>query len=196
MTVQGSDVKIGLLGYGTATVDWGNGSTTNELNNDRRTSYEWKYSQESQHTIKITGGNIQGMACGKKLTKLDVSKNTALTWLHCGQNQLTSLNVKGATALTSLECHDNQLTSLNVSKCTALTELRCWDNKLTSLDVSKNTVLNDLDCSGNQFSAKSLNALFRTLHSNAGNKTIYIGSNPGTNDCDRSIATNKGWEVK
>jgi hypothetical protein len=153
MTTKGSGVRIVMKGYGTATVDWGNGVTTEELSERSKTDYEWKYSQASQHTIKIIGGNIQYLSInGNQLTRLDVGKNTALKELYCRENQLTSLN------------------------------------------VGKNTALTYLGCYGNQFSAKSLNALFKTLHSNGG--SIYIGDNPGTNDCDRSIATNKGWEVK
>jgi len=58
------------------------------------------------------------------------------------------------------------------------------------LDVSGH-----IDCSKNHFSGSSLNALFETLHDNHGLKAIHIGGNPGTGDCDRSIATAKGWEV-
>ena len=60
-----------------------------------------------------------------KLTKLDLSKNTALTSLNCVNNQLTSLDVSGCTALETLWCNDNQLTSLDLSDCTALTDLSC-----------------------------------------------------------------------
>ena len=85
------------------------------------------------------------------LTSLDVSKNTALTRLSCGENhELTSLNVSKNTALTELECSYNQLTSLDVSKNIALTKLACSFSQLTSLDVSKNTVLTSLDCFYNQ----------------------------------------------
>jgi Leucine-rich repeat (LRR) protein len=52
---------------------------------------------------------------------LDVSQNTALTYLDCDSNQLTSLDVSQNTALTELRCYDNQLTSLDVSQNTALT---------------------------------------------------------------------------
>ena len=62
------------------------------------------------------------------LKSLDVSKNTALTYLFCF----------GSTGLTSLD----------VSKNTALTYLNCSGTGLTSLDVSQNTALNSLDCSG------------------------------------------------
>ena len=37
---------------------------------------------------------------------------------------------------------------------------------------------------------------FGTLNNTMGiSKSIYIGNNPGTNDCDLSIATEKGWTV-
>ena len=39
-----------------------------------------------------------------QLTSLDVSNNTALTYLDCGNNQLTSLDVSNNTALEYLYC--------------------------------------------------------------------------------------------
>jgi hypothetical protein len=90
----------------------------------------------------------------------------------------------------------HQLTSLDVSRNTTLTQLWCSSNQLTSLDVSKNTALTYLDCRSNQLTNSALNALFETLHSNPGYKTIYIQDNPGTNNCDQSIATNKEWTVR
>jgi len=84
-----------------------------------------------------------------------------------------------------------------VSKNTALTELDCYSNQLTSLDMSGCTASIWLDCRNNQLTSAGLNALFGTLHSNSisGQKTIWIGNNPGTNSCTQSIATNKGWTV-
>ena len=136
---------------------------------------------------------------GNQLTSLDVSKNTALTHLYCNDNQLTKLDVSKNTALTHLGCSDNQLSSLDVNKNTALTWLSCEGNQLTRLDMSKNTVLTSLGCERNQFTGSALNALFGTLHNDDnvvgwwGSKGVYINNNPGENDCDRSIATNKGW---
>jgi YD repeat-containing protein len=48
-----------------------------------------------------------------------------------------------------------------------------------------------LFCNGNQLTTAALNALFGTLHSNRG--YINIEGNPGEEDCNRSIAKNKGW---
>ena len=85
-----------------------------------------------------------------KLTELDVSNNTALTYLGVRYNQLTELDVSNNTALTDLRVERNKLTELDVSKNTALTDLRVERNKLTELDVSKNTALTGLDVSWNK----------------------------------------------
>ena len=132
-----------------------------------------------------------------QLTVLDVSKNTALKILECGWNPLNNLDVSKNTALTWLHLYGSQLTSLDVSKNNKLTYLDCCHNSLTALDVSNNTELEILKCTYNQLSADALNALFETLHNNtvSGEKTIEIGNNPGANDCNRSIAENKGWVV-
>jgi len=147
------------------------------------------------------------------LTSLDVSKNTKLEYLSVSYYRnltsycnLTSLDVSKCTKLEYLDCSGNNLTSLDVSKCTKLAYLGCYDNNLTSLDVSKCTKLAYLNCSFNKLSAAALNALFGTLHNNAAvctdrwgcctyDKWIYIGENPGSDDCDLSIAENKGWYV-
>ena len=153
-----------------------------------------------------------------QLTSLDVSKNIALTKLVCDHNQLTSLDVSKNIALTYLYCPENQLTNLDVSNNTALRYLTCGKNQLTGLDVSSNTELvflsfgfNQLtefyagintklvvlDCFGNQLSASALDTLFGTLHSDtiSGGKGICFSFNPGADTCDKSIATDKGWEV-
>ena len=131
-----------------------------------------------------------------ELTNLDVSKNTKLYWLWCGFNKLTSLDVRNNTALIMLNCEYNQLTSLDLNNNIMLTNLYCGNNHLSSLDVRNNTVLKTLDVTINQLSTSALNNLFGTLHSNnVGHKEIFIDNNPGTNTCNRSIATNRGWYV-
>ena len=86
---------------------------------------------------------------GNQFTNLDVRSNTALKLLYCYSNQLTSLDVSSNTALITLYCNGNQLTNLDVSSNTALTYLRCYSNHLTSLDVSSNTALKHLTCYSN-----------------------------------------------
>ena len=165
-------VGIRLCGFGSATIDWGDGTiskiepltayndkNTKWLLNDRNEkdegeheyTYCHEYSSSSHVTITIVGENITFLGCNfLKLTSLDISRNTALKYLHCSNNQLTSLDVSNNTALTHLLCDSNPLKNLDVSKNTALTYLNCATNELTSLDVSNNAALIDLWCTNNQ----------------------------------------------
>ena len=98
-----------------------------------------------------------------QLTNLDVSANIALIYLTCMLNSLTSLDVSACTALTYLSTGDDgvympSLTSLNVSGCSALTYLHCSGNSLTSLNVSSCTELSFLDCYGNSLSSLDVSA--------------------------------------
>ena len=132
---------------------------------------------------------------GNKLSRLYVSKNSALKTLMCTTNILTGLDVSKNSALTELNCGVNRLSKLDVSKNTALVMLICQNNGLTSLDVSKNRALSLLECSSNEFKASALNAIFKALTNN-NEGIIVISRNPGTDDCDRSIAIKKRWEVR
>ncbi|MDR2887635.1 MAG: Ig-like domain-containing protein [Bacteroidales bacterium] len=140
---------------------------------------------------------LRSLFCNdNNLNSLDVSKNIALRDLNCAANNLTTaMDVSNNTALQGLVCYGNNLIALDVSKNTELMELHCYNNNLTALDASKNTVLRNLKCQSNQFTAEGLNDLFGTLNGKAGYKNIYIMNNPGTAECDQSIATGKGWEV-
>lgn len=112
--------------------------------------------------------------------------------------------IKVTGALIYLACAENSLTSLDVSKCTALTGLSCYGNPLTSLDVSKCTVLEYLNCYYNKFSANTLNKIFTDLPQGKTRQeddytwqsSVHIEGNPGTATCNKSIAENKGWEVR
>ncbi len=128
------------------------------------------------------------------LSSLDVSKCTKLTYLECDENNLSSLDVSKNTELTYLVCGD-KLSSLDVSKNIKLTVLSCGDNNLTSIDVSKCTKLTHLGCWDNKLSSSALNKIFGDLPQ-VENGYIYIPGNPGSDTCDRSIAENKGWDVR
>nr|WP_314839697.1 T9SS type A sorting domain-containing protein [uncultured Flavobacterium sp.] len=84
------------------------------------------------------------------LTKLDVTKNVALTSLICYANKITNIDLSQNVLLTSLQIQGNGLSTLDISKNIALTNLNCSSNKLTALDVSKNLALSTLDCRTNQ----------------------------------------------
>ncbi len=84
------------------------------------------------------------------LTNLDVSKNINLSKLNCLSNQLDNLNVSGNLALTDLNCQHNKLKNLDISNNPSLKNLECSYNQLTTLDISKNTSLSSLGCTLNQ----------------------------------------------
>ena len=91
------------------------------------------------------------------ITTLDVSKNTALTTLHCKYTKLTSLDTSLNTKLSTLTCEENtSLTSLNVSGNTELKHLYCRRNALADLDLTNNTALEKLECGGNEFTTLDL----------------------------------------
>lgn len=219
MTMERSEnVKISISGIGTISIDWGDGTAveTGELS-DQLSEFAHSYSEKLSRTVTITGGTVTVLFCFKgSLTSLDVSNCTSLKKLFCVQNQLTSLDVSKNimleeldvysnrltgldisknTALQIVRCSENRLTSLDVSKNKGLTHLWCNQNQLTSLDVSKNTGLTFLDCQLNALSVAALNDLFRTLHGNriSEDQIVHFAENPGTDDCDASIAEAKGW---
>ena len=214
MTTMDPDVSfdIGLtLGTDSLVIDWGNGegskayATLSEPSCCCYLKVSHSYSESSEHNITITSNGIEYLDCAmNQLTNLDVSRNTVLTHLRCEYNQLTTLDVSRNRTIKELACFNNQLTTLNVSN-TALTDLCCNHNQLSTLDVS-NTALIYLYCVDNRLTVTALNELFRTLpkrtdlqtkHSRYPDPlfTLYIHDNPGTSDCDVSIAQEKRWKV-
>jgi Leucine-rich repeat (LRR) protein len=182
---------------GAMTVDWGDGKIKSykyktSITHTYVITFDRLNAKNRSHTIRVKAERFTQLNCShKRLTALDVSRNPDLTVLNCGHNHLTALDVSRNTGLTKLECYDNRLTALDVSRNTALTELECGYNHLTALDVSRNTALTRLNCRNNQLTAEALNALFADLPAHSG--SIRIKDNPGSNACDRSLATDKGW---
>lgn len=131
----------------------------------------------SSQSITIYG-KVTGFDCwGQKVNALDVSENTALQYLNCGENQLSSLDV---------------------SKNTELRDLVCYTNKsLSSLKIS-GSINSRIECKGCNLSAETLNTIFKTLpdvKGMSGLKMLFIYNNPGSDTCDKTIAENKGWLV-
>ena len=124
--------------------------------------------------------NLKSLYCeNTSIASLDVSSNTSLTYLYCGNNaNLKTLNVNGTSSLQTLSCQKTKITSLDVSSnanltilycinnanlktlnvdgTSALQELMCYSTKITSLDVSNNANLITLYCDNNT-NLKTLN---------------------------------------
>ena len=131
-----------------------------------------------------------------QLTSLDVSNNTALTWLDCYSNRLSK-----NTALTWLDCYSNRLTILDVSKNTALKDFDCSSNQLTTLDVSNNTALTALLCHRNQIKGKAMDDLISSLPYNSSGKIYGFAVISPSDDDEGNVCTKsqvaaakaKGW---
>ena len=204
MTTKQSNVAIVVTGSGTMTIDWG-GGTEIETYTVPPSSAEppvltHAYSGSSTHTITIIGDDIHYLKCDNNgLTNLDLSRYPALRSLMCSTNPLKSLDVSNNPQLSFLNCNLTELTNLDVSNNPQLYRLICIQNQLTKLDLSKNTKLQYIYCQGNKLGSDALNAMFETLHDNiiilGQTKELYIAFNPGTSDCNISIAENKRWSV-
>ena len=87
--------------------------------------------------------NLKVLNCShNRLTSLDVSKNTELTYLDCGYNRLTELDVSQNTKLTALYFVSNKITSLQADNCTNLTVIFTGSNKY-KVEVYKKTRILD-----------------------------------------------------
>ena len=105
-----SDPSLLMGGTDTVTIDWGDGTKEKYALSSTisKKHYPHDYGKGSFNII-ITG-NVTYLKCGF-LSHIDISKNTALTYLDCEYGELTSLDVSKNTALTSLNCYNNELTA-------------------------------------------------------------------------------------
>ena len=76
------------------------------------------------------------------LTELDVSQNSGLVFLYCDSNHLAALDVSGNPKLQMLSCSDNPIKGLDISNLSQLVFLVVTDCELTKLDLSNNPDLN------------------------------------------------------
>lgn len=93
-----------------------------------------------------------------KINAIDVSNNSRLTHLyvsHAGSSyakyKLTELDISKNTALTYLACGYNDLTELDISNCPSLNTLYAQYNYLSKIDISNNPALYRVDLSNNCF---------------------------------------------
>ncbi|MCL2041489.1 MAG: T9SS type A sorting domain-containing protein [Bacteroidales bacterium] len=145
------------------TIDWGDGTVETKKGTGGEQIITYYYDSFDSFQVTIAGNSTDclftGLGCGgNRVSDLDLSKCTALTFLSCKMNQLSALDVSNCTALKELTCFDNRLSSLDLSANTALTHVWCFENRLSSLDVSGCTALIQLSCSDNQLSNLDLSA--------------------------------------
>ena len=108
-----------------------------------------------------------------------------------------TITVEG-TNVSTISVSYQIITSVDLSKNPALVRFECEHSYMAELDFRNNTALRYVDCRNNRLSANAIDAMFQTLYNNANAsilREIHIKGNSGVDDCDRSIAVNKGWRV-
>ena len=85
-----------------------------------------------------------------ELTKVDLSKNTKLCILSCGDNPFETLDLANNTKLKKLLLANGKLKTIDLSKNTDIVYLDLSDNNLEKLDLSKNTKLKELYINNNK----------------------------------------------
>jgi len=137
------------------------------------------------------------------LSSLELSNLAELTNLHCYNNNLSSLDLSSLSNLQYLDCQLNSLETLDLASTAKLHTIYCNNNKLTNIigvatcfDTNSSKI--HFAASNNNLSEEMLNQIFQDLPSkNAAEKNwnIYVSDNPGTETCNKELATNKGWVV-
>lgn len=114
-----------------------------------------------------------------ELMEIDITTNTALTFVNLQSNQIGSIDVSNNTNLRTLKMSYNQLSTIDVSANTLLTELTVgsnnlsvvditnqpdlqifygFDNTISSLDLSQNTALRYLNVANTDLTSLDVSA--------------------------------------
>ncbi len=109
---------------------------------------------------------------GNKLTALDLSSNTNLTYVNASNNDITTVATGEAKSLQTFICEGNKLTQIDVKDNLLLDTLDISGNRLLDIDVSANTKLVSLDVSDNALVMLDVSANTALESLNAGNNQI------------------------
>ena len=97
----------------------------------------------------------------------------------------TSIDFQETSFLTELEVNNPYLKKLDCCGC----------EKLKTITLNNIEAVNEVHFSFCDLDEDAINKLFEALPVN-NEGIIYIQGNPGTNNCDRSIAEKKGWKFE
>jgi len=93
---------------------------------------------------------------------------TNLKELIANNNSLTSIDLTNNTALTFLNIEFNEVNSIDLTKNTKLIETILWDNNLSKIDLTKNVNLEKLDLTGNPLTEVDISNNAKLSYLNAG----------------------------
>lgn len=137
---------------------------------------------------------IQGIVKGRTIRIY----NPNITFLDCSGCDLVSLDVTRARKLQQLYCAKNYLEALDLTGNPDLRMFGCPFNKVSYLNINNCLQLKGMFIQGNSFSAVDLNSFFMQipmLQTTSKNINLRISGNPGSSNCNTSIAAQKNWNI-
>lgn len=97
--------------------------------------------------------NLTRLDCsGNEISKINLTKNSKLSFLNCRDNKITSLDLSNNPELFSVSCDYNKISTLVLGEKPLLRDLFCNNNRLTTADISQCPILENLDISLNKIS--------------------------------------------
>lgn len=172
MVTTQTTVTVGCNATEAVVIDWGDGEKTSIPKNDL-SDYTHTYSDnQPSHGIFLeasneaitdldvyTNGliflditnntNLHSILCGNNnLDKLDLTGCPNLRFVWAGVNNLSTIDLTHLPHLQSLDLGYSQLKDVDLSKNQELEVLRLINNQITDLDLTKNTALWDIDIKG------------------------------------------------
>ena len=98
--------------------------------------------------------NLNQFFCGNnQISNIDLSSNTALTYIDCSQNNISTLDLSSNTSIQTVKCSDNNISQLNLSVNSQLINLNCASNSLVYLNIQNgnntNFIASQFDATGN-----------------------------------------------
>lgn len=114
----------------------------------------------------------------------------------------TAIDVSNNSELNTLYCGENHLTTLDLSKNTAVRHLSCFENELTAIILPENSALSDLFCECNKISGENMDNLINSLPQNTSSEINELGIFDSTNSKEGNVCTKahvaatkaKGWQ--
>ena len=113
---------------------------------------------------------LERLSCYGNNLVIDVTKNTALTYLNCSKANDVSNN----RALTYLRCLDGQI---DVSNCTELTYLYCGGESMETLNLANNTKLTELYVIGSNLTTLDMSNLKKLVMCRVGQNDKLVSIN-------------------
>lgn len=127
-------LQIGVTANQNVTVDWGNGTTSDPV---------------LLSTQNDPYNSLTGTIAGTEIIVYGTDPTAIKRFYYRGEDapKMSSVDLSALTALTYLEITDNDITALDVSKCKALETLAASNNALTSLTLPSTETLTSIDVS-------------------------------------------------